>query len=253
MNADIHTLTGAYAANALPADERVDFERHLRMCEACGDEVRELQATTALLGVAAALPPPPGLRERVLAEIGRVRQLGPELRPVPRDQTSESGLPSRISRWTRRAVAVGIAALVLAAAGLGVVTYQQRQDISQLEDALAGARDLGDLLAAPDVKVSSVTSGEATGTVVASEQRDEAVFLSSGLPAVPADKTYQLWVIGPSGPASAGLLALGESGSTVPALATDTGQAQSLAVTVEPAGGSPQPTTQPLLMVELPA
>ena len=252
MNADIHTLTGAYAANALPAEERVDFERHLRMCEACGNEVRELQATTALLGVAAALAPPPGLRERVLAEIGQVRQLGPELRPVSRDQTFEPGSPSRFTRWTRRAVAVGIAALVLAAAGLGVVTYQQRQELAQQDDTVAGARALSELLAAPDVKISSVSSGEATGTVVSSEQRDEAVFLSSGLPAVPTDKTYQLWVIGPSGPTSAGLLAVGESGSTTPALATDTAQAQSLAVTVEPAGGSPQPTTQPLLLVELP-
>jgi anti-sigma-K factor RskA len=215
--------------------------------------VRELQATTALLGVAAALRPPPGLRERVLAEIGQVRQLGPELRPAMHDQTFESGPPSRFAHWTRRAVAVGIAALVLAAAGLGVVTYQQRQEIQQQDDRVAGARALSELLAAPDAQVSRVTSGDVTGTVVSSKQRDEAVFLSSGLPAVPADKTYQLWVIGPSGPTSAGLLAVGESGSTTPALAADTAQAQSLAVTVEPAGGSPRPTTQPLLQVELPA
>ncbi|HKE51561.1 MAG TPA: anti-sigma factor [Actinomycetes bacterium] len=253
MNADIHTLTGAYAANALPADERVDFERHLRMCEACGNEVRELQATTALLGVAAALPPPPGLRERVLAEIGRVRQLGPELRPVPRDQAYQSGPPSRFAHWTRRAVAVGIAALVLAVAGLGVVTYQQRQDLRQANAEVASAQAVEELLTAPDATFSRATSGDVSGTVVSSKQRDEAVFISSGLPAVPADKTYQLWVIGPSGPTSAGLLALGDSGSTTPAVASDTAQAQSLAVTMEPAGGSPQPTGDILVQVELPA
>jgi anti-sigma-K factor RskA len=170
-----------------------------------------------------------------------------------RDQAFEPGPPSRFTRWTRRAVAVGSAALVLAVAGLGVVTYQQRQELAQGDAAVAAARALSDLLAAPDAEVSSVTSGDVRGTVVSSEQRDEAVFLSSGLAAVPADKTYQLWVIGPSGPTSAGLLAVGESGSTTPALATNTAQAQSLAVTVEPAGGSPKPTTQPLLLVELPA
>ena len=254
MNADIHTLTGAYAANALPVDERVDFERHLRMCEACGSEVRELQATTALLAVAVAAPPPPALRARVMAEIGRVRQLGPELLPGTRDSNPDQGpAPIRLVRWTRRAVAVGIAALVLAAAGLGVVTFQQREELRQQDATVASALALSDLLTAPDVKVNSVTSGDTVGTVVASSERDEAVFLSSGLPAVPADRTYQLWVIGADGPESAGLLTLGDQGSTSPALAADTSGAQSLAVTVEPAGGSEQPTTDPLLLVELPA
>lgn len=254
MNADIHTLTGAYAANALPVEERVDFERHLRMCEACGSEVRELQATTAMLGLAAATPPPPGLRARVMAEIGQVRQLGPDLLPGARDSNPESGpAPIRLVRWTRRAVAVGIAALVLAVAGLGVVTFRQQEELRQQDATVASAFALSELLTAPDVKVNSVTSGNTVGTVVASRQRDQAVFLSSGLPAVPADKTYQLWVIDASGPTSAGLLALGDRGETAPVLAADTGNARSLAVTLEPAGGSPKPTTQPLLMVELPA
>ena len=98
-----------------------------------------------------------------------------------------------------------------------------------------------------------MASDGATGTVVASRQRNEAVFLSSGLPEVAADQTYQLWVISAAGPTSAGLLDLSEQGTTGPVLASDTGQAQSLAVTVEPAGGSEQPTTTPLLVVELPA
>ncbi|MCI0685990.1 MAG: anti-sigma factor [Sporichthyaceae bacterium] len=252
MNADIHTLTGAYATNALPAEERVDFERHLRMCEACGSEVRELQATTALLGVAAAMPPPPALKARVMAEIVQIRQLGPDLLPGMRDSNPAGGPATRLVRWTQRAVAVGIAALVFAAAGLGVLTYQQRTELRQQEAQVASAVALTELLTATDVKVNSVVSDGATGTVVASRQRNQAVFLSSGLPEVAEDRTYQLWVISAAGPTSAGLLDLGEQGTTGPVLASDTGGAQSLAVTVEPAGGSPLPTTTPLLIVNLP-
>ncbi|HYN16781.1 MAG TPA: zf-HC2 domain-containing protein, partial [Actinomycetes bacterium] len=52
MSADLHTLTGAFAAHALSDTERLAFERHLEACPACAQEVRELQATTARLGSA---------------------------------------------------------------------------------------------------------------------------------------------------------------------------------------------------------
>ena len=41
MSADLHTLTGAYAADALSGTERLAFERHLDDCPACAQEVRE--------------------------------------------------------------------------------------------------------------------------------------------------------------------------------------------------------------------
>ena len=47
--ADLHTLTGAYAADALDPVERDAFERHLQECADCRQEVAELRATTARL------------------------------------------------------------------------------------------------------------------------------------------------------------------------------------------------------------
>jgi anti-sigma factor RsiW len=55
MSSELHTLTGAYAAAALPEEEREAFERHLRDCAACRQEVRELRAP-AVGGVAEAAP-----------------------------------------------------------------------------------------------------------------------------------------------------------------------------------------------------
>ncbi|HEY0641398.1 MAG TPA: anti-sigma factor, partial [Pseudonocardiaceae bacterium] len=77
MNAEIHTLTGAYALDALSGTERAGFEHHLAECPACAAEVAELQATAAALGTAVAATPPPGLRAKVLAEARRTRQLPP--------------------------------------------------------------------------------------------------------------------------------------------------------------------------------
>ena len=74
---DLHTLTGAYAVDALPDDERERFEDHLAVCAACEQEVRELQATAARLGAISVAAPPPSMRARVLAEIDSVRQEHP--------------------------------------------------------------------------------------------------------------------------------------------------------------------------------
>ena len=75
MSADLHTLTGAYAAHALSDSERLAFERHLAACPTCAQEVRELTETAARLGAAVAVRPPAALWERVLAEAVATRQL----------------------------------------------------------------------------------------------------------------------------------------------------------------------------------
>ncbi|EOD68417.1 zf-HC2 domain-containing protein, partial [Amycolatopsis vancoresmycina] len=61
MTAELHTLTGAYALDAVSDVERAEFERHLGACAACRQEVAELRATGARLGVAASADPPPSL------------------------------------------------------------------------------------------------------------------------------------------------------------------------------------------------
>ena len=80
MNAALHNLTGAYAAQALADTERVSFERHLDACPGCAQEVRELAEITARLGAAVATAPPPGLWDRVRAEALATRQVPPVTR-----------------------------------------------------------------------------------------------------------------------------------------------------------------------------
>ncbi len=77
MTADIHALSGAYALDALPDDERSAFEAHLAQCEPCRTEVRELQETATRLAEGTELAPPPHLRERVMTAVARTRQDSP--------------------------------------------------------------------------------------------------------------------------------------------------------------------------------
>jgi len=83
LREELHTLTGAYALDALDSAERDRFTRHLPRCPLCENEVRGLQETAARLGVAVAAVPPGYLRARVLTAAANIRQLPPETEPPP--------------------------------------------------------------------------------------------------------------------------------------------------------------------------
>ena len=110
MTTDLHTLSGAYAVDALSADEAVQFATHLEPCEACREEVRELQAAAARMGErgggsAAAL------RTRVLSAADRPPQLPPKV------DTIES---ARSRRWRPWLVAAAAAVVLVVAAAFGI-------------------------------------------------------------------------------------------------------------------------------------
>ena len=79
MSTDLHTLSGAYAIDALSEEEARQFDRHLEECPSCREEVRELRAAAAKMGAAEALAPPPALKARVLAAAGQIAQLPPRV------------------------------------------------------------------------------------------------------------------------------------------------------------------------------
>ncbi|MEV6979024.1 anti-sigma factor [Kitasatospora sp. NPDC093806] len=246
MNAapDLHTLTGAYAANALPEAERLAFARHLARCPACAQEVAEFEATLARLGSAESGPVPPGLKARVMAGIGDVRQLPPLTGPVARRR--RTAWPAR--QWPEWA----LAACLALAAGLGAVAVQQH-DRARRAEARAGAlraeqAAVTSLLTAPDARTTTAVAGPAVGTVVWSAGRGQAAFLATGLPALPPGRTYQLWFDDSGTMRPAGLLPA-DRGQLL--LAGPVDGAVGVGVTQEPSGGSEHPTGQPLILLPL--
>lgn len=248
---DAHSLAGAYALDALDAAERDRFEQHLRGCRACQAEVHGFAATAASLARAATVEPPPGLKERVLAAAAVTRQLPPEVTVAadaePRRRRERTAQVTRSPWMPRLALAVGGGGLA-AAAVLGYVTVSAQ---NQLTTTQAQSQQLASVLTAPDARIASgSTSAGGTATVVASVSEGKMVFTSSGLQALPSSKVYQMWFLGAGSPRSAGLVpAASGNGSTAPVLAPGLESGDKVAVTVEPAGGTSQPTTTPIVVL----
>jgi len=235
MSTNIHTLTGAYALDALAPDEAVEFERHLSTCPACAQEVAELRETTAWLASTVAQPPPPELRGQVLDAISQTRQDSP-LAARPKRQRA---------RWTAVAASIVLAAL------LGVQTVRLHQADQATQQARAQYDQITAVLTAPDAQVSTAQAGGATGTVVLSPSQQSLVLLATSMPALPAGQTYQAWLIGPGGSESAGLIT--NPANPAPVVAPLEAGATQVAITVEPAGGSAQPTSNALMIIPLSA
>jgi anti-sigma-K factor RskA len=237
----MHSLTGVYAVDAMTDIERRVFEDHLPACGVCTVEVREFHETAARLAEAVAEPPPGQVKARLLASIDQVRQVPPLIPPEP--------VQSERWRWARPVLAAAAGLLLVAVAGLGVFTARLQDRVEEME----AVRDqVATVLAAPDVRtVNERLPSGGSATVVASADRGEALFVVSGLPPAPDGRTYQLWLIGADGARSTGLFDVGADGEVIRALSGDIRGSKALGVTVEPAGGSPRPTTDVLVQLSL--
>jgi anti-sigma-K factor RskA len=229
----VHTLTGAYALDALDDLERARVERHLERCADCAAEVRSFTETAGRLGTGATAAPPVGLRERVLAEAARTRQLPPETPATP-----DAGRRAAPARW----LAVAAAALLVLSVGLGAVAWNEHR---QAEQARLAAAAMTEVVADPDRAVMDTDFAGGHGTVVASG--DRVVLVGDGVSAPPSGHGYQLWFIGESGPRPSVMLQPAGDGRYW-ADATGMRPGDTMAVTVEPAGGSREPTTDPVLV-----
>ncbi|AXG76983.1 anti-sigma factor [Streptomyces paludis] len=246
--ADLHTLTGAYALHALDPRERAEFELHLDVCEACAQEVRELAATAARLGRAVAVTPPHEFKEQVLRRIATERQDPPKVAAQPRT----GGGAARGRALSRFALAACLAGAV----GFGGIAVWQHQEA---RDARAHVRaeqqrsaELAKVLAAPDAKVvAGKLADGATGTVVVSRSRDKAAFIATGMPKPPSGKVYELWYNDGGTMRAAGLLDP-DSGSASILMDGSLKNASGMGITLEPAGGSEQPTSEPLALMDFP-
>jgi anti-sigma-K factor RskA len=252
---DLHSLAPLYAVDALSDEETREFKTHLAGCPECAREVAALHEVTARLSADAAADPPAGLRSSVLAAIATTPQdeqvpgaPGLATAVEPATEPGQPGAPVVPIRRSRpnRAISLLAAAAVLAAVGFGGWALYNR-DTAQ--DAQAEAAALTRLLSAPDVQLVSGSSGGMSATVVMSPDRGEAMFMASGLPAPPDGKVYELWTITDE-PAPAGTFTPGDTETLValPAAAFD---AQSIAVTVEPEGGSDTPTSEPVMQMDM--
>ncbi|MET9634319.1 anti-sigma factor [Lentzea sp. NPDC006480] len=243
--ADEHRMSGVWALNALDDAESTAFEQHLRECASCAVEAAELRETAARLGEATEFAAPPELRARVLAAAARTRQLPPEAK-------ASVMLPER--RWFKRLGVLAAAASVLGAVALGTLAVHHNnetaREVEALREVAAEYDELAALVSSPGAAtVSRSAEHGGTGTVVHAPGHHKIVFLAGGLPALPSDRSYQLWIVTDDGPRSAGVLPTGDK--PPPVVVEALAGTEKLALTVEPSGGSQGPTTVPVVVLPL--
>ncbi|MFD4183607.1 anti-sigma factor domain-containing protein [Rhodococcus sp. NPDC058514] len=233
MNDDQIDLAHAYALDTLDADDRRAVEQLLATAD---DELRAdfetvvRQTWETMAAVAAARPtaPPEGLRERLLTQIAAE---GQARAPIPLADRR-----TRTARWRLAAGAVAAAAALLAG---GVFIGQQLRETAPPQPVAA------QVMTAPDVRTSStaVPSG-GSATVAYSRSADAAVLMMNSVTPPASDTVYQMWLIAGTGaPVSAGTMAPDQVSPSTVAVLDDLDGASLLAFTVEPSGGSEQPTS----------
>jgi anti-sigma-K factor RskA len=238
---DLHTLTGSYAVDALPAEEMDEFERHLTHCGSCTAEVRGLRETASRLALITA-ERPPGSGPRAIRSARSARRARRSYAPH--------------SAWVPR-IAVGVAAAAVAVAGVfGINQHNTQQRLGAIENQLTAARahntQIDSVLAAGDLHlVSSKTGVGGSVSAIVSTSQAKLVVVTSGLPALPAGKVYELWLLGTNVAKPSGLLTTSAHGRTVPVVASGLVKGYKLGVTVEPASGTLKPTTNPILAMPL--
>lgn len=231
MSTDLHTLSGAYALDALSAEEAAEFQTHLDACQACRQEVKELRAAAAQMGASEAVAPPPELKGRVLAAAGKL----PQMPPRPK-RSSEGGRPP----WRPRLLLAAAAAVVLVVTG-GVV-FSQLQEDQPTSRLAAGVVRVFEAQDAHKATMDTTNGGKIS--VATSPSLNEMAVDTDELPPLDAEHVYQLWAI--------------HDGSMAPVLVLEPEKGASMdmpspgtevAITIEPAGGSDQPTTEPIMQV----
>jgi anti-sigma-K factor RskA len=253
---DIHTprieeFLPAYALGALEGEELRELEAHLAGgCEECRRQLALWQGD--LEELAAAVPPVEP------SEITRARVL--------RLAGTAPAAASRRTPWKMAAAAAALLALALWGL-LGQVRMERevqrlesdrerlrrqvevlsRQVGTMRTEVLQAKQDL-QVLAGPGVQAVTLAglgpTPDAKGRTYLNPSTRDALFYAFDLPALPEDKTYELWYIADGKPVAAGTFAVDPRGAASLRVerVADVGKIQAWAVTVEPRGGVPQPT-----------
>jgi anti-sigma-K factor RskA len=288
-DADLRELAAAYALGALDEFERARFERALAGSAELQADVEAFRATAASLGEAVEpVTPPPALKDRLFARLDDVTQepAAPAAAPAP-DTTAAAPAPETLvaptptpavsppsaptpdaveretfggdtltpagtvdelaARRRRRRLAVALssaAAAVLIAAGVVFGVNWPGPN------GWGAQREFAQLAQAADSQTKTIeTADGGEVTLVWSEEQGRSAVRAEDLPDVGDDRTYELWYIDDSGAVPAGTFDVRGDSDAWRLLEGEFAPGVVVGITVEPAGGSEQPTTEPIAAI----
>jgi anti-sigma-K factor RskA len=229
----------AYALGALDADETAALEAHLRTCDSCPAELAAYRAVgDVLLTAVPPKHPPEKLRQNLQGRL--------------------SGAPKPHRSWPSFSFGqLALAAAVILLVALNTLSLIELREFQRQQEQFARQIQTEQtafaMLAYPDTKSIPISGSNVTGTLLLDKDHNAAVLVTWNLPPIAEDQTYQIWLIDPNGKrTSAGLFRpeteqpTSQSIFSTQAISSFTG----IGVTVEPAGGSSQPTGTRIFKVD---
>ncbi|HEY4320045.1 MAG TPA: anti-sigma factor [Gemmatimonadales bacterium] len=254
-NADIplHELADSYVLGTLDDAERTAFESRLATDEALRRGVAAAQDALGLLAFSAPVAPPPALKEWVLARVAATAPrsgAAPLLFPTP--------ARSRVPLWLGAALAASLAFIVKQA-----VDLRHARDSNDAASQLMAAdqhtlqqRDslIAELIDPSTETVTLAATGSAKPSVTAYivRARRTMILSAASLPVLPEGRVYQLWFIVGSKPVPSVTFVADSAGhALLKSVALPDSAFAATAITEEPTGGSPGPTTPPLFVGKL--
>jgi len=260
-------LFNGFALNALTQTERDQVLQYEANASTDGQELASLQQTAAYLGLTVSeVKPPPRIKTYVMDAIRTVEQVpasvdetqcdhsATEARALlyPHDELARS--MQSVHRKPRKFFALAAGISLVASGALGALAWNlnTQQQMEMVVQAMKSERDtMKQILSAQDMQSKSQTlDNGATIRLSYSEKSGVMAVSTHALPELPETKGYEIWLISAEKAIPAGML----DPSSAAATAMITGSLEGIThfgITVEPAAGSPAPTTEPILLQSL--
>jgi anti-sigma-K factor RskA len=243
-------LEGLYALDALTPTEKAAMEAHLAQCTLDHSELASIGGVVpALASLAEPQGAPAALKRRVLEAYALDNS--PRAEPARFMATDRTSAPPARWRAPNSFGWIAAVAAVLVIALVGAWGFTERGQIDQANQRAAEMARAIAALSQPGAQVAYLRgSGTAAGAsgFVAVPPGSAGYMVVTDVPAVAAGMTYQAWYIANGKPSSAGTVARGPDGSIIAAAMQPIPGTEVVALTVEPAGGSDQPTSTPIIV-----
>jgi anti-sigma-K factor RskA len=241
-------LLPAYSIGATDPDETALVEQHLAGCPALAAELAAYRALSgALAGEAPPVAPPPHVLSDLLAAA----------------RESDQRRPSRRARPNRMwAALAALAAMILIAFAGNLFWLTQLASLRDENRALAAQIDeqarVLEALGSAQVRwlaLPTATNGQATGAyalVIWLPGAESGMMIARQFPLLDQSMTFQAWVTRGGAVTSLGTFGVDSDGNGVLTLSAALLDEpfEALGVTLEPAGGSPGPTSRPVVRLE---
>ncbi len=274
-HAEAQEMLAALSLDATSSEERDAILAHVAQCDACARELGELRdAAHSMAQLAPKMPMDPARQARVRAHVlARAAERAQPAAP-PAKPAAISMPPRRVTPFsTARLVAAAAIVLIGVALALWAVSAGKRANalqrdtqrllaaqrslegtIAARDSALTDRQALLDAITGADVQVieaGAPSSRQPSGKMFWDQVTGQWTFVAHNLPHAAPNRTYQLWLITRAQrKISAGVFATSGSGDAlvIAHYALPKDSLAAIAVTDEPTGGSPQPTTTPVLV-----